>query len=256
MIGLSARGGTYSEVKWDNVHIYSSTDESLLECTDNDGTLNSIKVLNRFKSKLQHLPEYSRSEVKRNQQAIVLNLVSKDWSFDIVPCFYTTTEEDGRNYYLIPNGQGEWMKTDPVRDRDILQSENQRLNNKLKPLIRLMKKWNRVKQTKTIPSYAMETLIVNSYLKKDKINDYLDEAFCDCLFDVSIMVLGSIVDIKNIQGDLNTLNDEERRACSDRAYVDFEKACEAFEYKQNGQHESAINLWREIFGEDFPQYGE
>ena len=110
MIGIAANGATYNQDDpWDNVRITASTTNSAQkDCARDDGTLNSTKVSNRFKSKLESVREYSRSEVRRNGEAVILNLKSKDWSFDIVPCFHTVTESDGRAYYLIPNGQGNW----------------------------------------------------------------------------------------------------------------------------------------------------
>ena len=115
MIGIAANGATYNQYDpWDNVRITASTiNLAQKNCIRDDGTLNSTKVTNRFKDKLESVREYSRSEVRRNGEAVVLNLKSKDWSFDIVPCFHTVTESDGRAYYLIPNGQGYWNKTDP-----------------------------------------------------------------------------------------------------------------------------------------------
>lgn len=34
-------------------------------------------------------------------------------------------ELDGRDYYLIPNGDGHWEKTDPRKDRDTVTETNQ-----------------------------------------------------------------------------------------------------------------------------------
>jgi hypothetical protein len=62
-------------------------------------------------------------------------------------------------------------------------------------------------------------------------------------------------DIKGIQGDLNSLDWSQRCACRERALQDKEKAERAGRYEQNGEQETAINLWREVFGEDFPKYG-
>ncbi len=124
MIGIAANGATYNQDDpWDNVRITASTTNSAQKgCARDDGTLNSTKVSNMFKSKLESVREYSHSEVQRNGEAVILNLKSKDWSFDIVPCFHTVTESDGRAYYLIPNGQGNWKKQIPKRIKSMLQT--------------------------------------------------------------------------------------------------------------------------------------
>lgn len=256
MIGLSAKGCTYdASLGWDKIRMYAKTkDESLLTCSEG-GSLNSTKIINRLIKKLESIPDYCRSDLHKNKQAAVLNLLSKEWSFDIVPCFYTKPEADGRQYYLIPNGNGDWMKTDPARDRDVLLGENERLEGRLKLLIRLMKKWDRVKKVKTLPSYALETLIINRYTEKDTISTYPDIELRCFLDEFANDVCQPIKDIKEIQGDLNELSYSEKQDNARRAKNDSDKAQRAWEYEKDGDHETAINLWREILGADFPQYG-
>ncbi len=96
--------------------------------------------------------EYSHSEIRRNGEAIILNLKSKDLSFDIVPCFLTVVESNGRDYYLIPNGNGNWKKTAPDKDKEHVINTNQAKDGRVLELIRLCKKWNKVKNAKTLPS--------------------------------------------------------------------------------------------------------
>lgn len=123
MIGIAANGATYySDDPWDEVRITASTTNAAQkDCTREDGTLNSTQVSNKFKKKLESVREYSRSEIRRNGEAIILNLKSKEWSFDIVPCFHTVQESNGRSYYLIPNGNGNWKKTAPDKDKGFVE---------------------------------------------------------------------------------------------------------------------------------------
>ena len=51
-------------------------DSAQKECVNIDGTLNSTKVSNKFKKKLEHVREYSRSDVRRNGEAVVLLTLS------------------------------------------------------------------------------------------------------------------------------------------------------------------------------------
>jgi hypothetical protein len=41
-----------------------------------DYSLNSIKVVNKLVKALETVPQYSNADIKRNQEAAVLNLVS------------------------------------------------------------------------------------------------------------------------------------------------------------------------------------
>lgn len=257
MIGISANGATYnSSDPWDNVHITPSiTDSAQRACLNFDGTLNSTKVINKFKNKLVEVREYSRSDIHKSGEAVVLNLTSKVWSFDIVPCFHTVVESNGRSYYLIPNGKGNWKKTDPSKDRDHVTNSNQAKDGRLLELVRLTKKWNKVKKATTIPSYLLETMVVNYTDSVSELDAYIDLRFINVLKYISNYMLASIYDLKGIQGNINTLSPEDRLLLQSKAHTDYLKACTAQYYERNGMQKDAINKWREILGGDFPTYG-
>ena len=256
MIGIAANGATYnSSDPWDDVHITASiTNQAQKDCTREDGTLNSTQVINKFKSKLKHVREYSRSDIHKSGEAVVLNLTSKDWSFDIVPCFHTVTESDGRSYYLIPNGKGNWKKTDPLKDKEHVTNTNKDKEGRVLELIRLCKKWNNVKKATTIPSYLLETMIINYCDSKTKLSQFIDYRFRDALKYIADNIMNSVSDMKEIQGDINTLSDSEKSKLKEKANNDYQKACEASEMEPVNQ-EKAIKLWGEILGGDFPTYG-
>jgi len=258
MIGIAANSATYNpDDPWDNVRITASTTNSAqIECTREDGTLNSTQVSNKFKKKLESVREYSRSEVRRNGEAIILNLTSKDWSFDIVPCFHTVTENDGRAYYLIPNGNGNWEKTAPDKDKEHVTNTNQSKDGRVLELVRLCKKWNKVKNAKTIPSYMLETMIVNFADSQDELRKWIDLRFKDALKYIADHILSPVYDMKEIQGDINSLSLLDKYTLQQKAQADYEKACDASnaEITEKDQ-KKAINKWGEIFGSDFPTYG-
>lgn len=259
MIGIAADGATYnSSDPWNDVRITASKENATQQdCLNDDGvTLNSTKVLNRFKSKLEGLRDYKKSEIHRNGEAVTLNLVSKDWSFDIVPCFQTVTESNNRNYYLIPNGSGGWQKTDPRKDRDYVKRVNDEKNGKVLPLVRLTKKWFEVKMFETPASYLMETLIVKYCENAEKLSDYVDCRFINFLSHLRNDIYKDVQDMKDIQGNINNLSFYDRYIISEKATKDFDKSVIAYEadIKENNQ-EKAINLWGEIFGQEFPTYG-
>lgn len=257
MIGIAANGATYnSNDPWDNVKITASTtNQAQKDCTRADGTLNSTMVSNRFKNKLESVREYSRSEVRRNGEAVILNLKSKDWSFDIVPCFYTTTESDGRAYYLIPNGQGNWKKTDPKKDKEHVTSTNQSKDGRVLELVRLCKKWNRVKNAKTLPSYMLETMIVNFADSQAELSQWIDLRFRDALKYIADHIMNPVYDMKEIQGNINDLSLSEKLILQQKAQADYEKACAAWQDEKEKNYRESIKKWGEILGSDFPTYG-
>ena len=258
MICISADSATYSSFgrTWDNIVIIPGVNEAHKECIDDYGYLSSTKVLNRFKKELQNVREYSRSELNRRGEAVVLNLISKDWSFDIVPCFLTSEDSYGKQYYLIPNGNGNWKKTDPAIDRDHIIQTNQSHDGKVLELIRLVKKWNKVKNVKTMPSYLLETMVINYCDSISSLNNYIDLRFRDCLLYIANHILNNVYDLKRIQGNINDLSTDDQYAVKQKAQNDYDKACAAsdFEMTQKDMNKS-ISKWGEIFFCFFPTYG-
>ncbi len=257
MIGISADGAKYNLFDtWDNVEITASTvNVAQKECMRDDGTLNSTQVTNKFKKKLENVREYSHSEIRRNGEAVILNLISKDWSFDIVPCFQTVTESDGRTYYLIPNGIGNWEKTDPRKDRDHVTNTNQNKDGRVLELIRLCKKWNKVKNAKTMPSYLLETMIINYCDSQTELNECIDLRFQQTLKYIADHIGSSVYDMKEIQGNINTLDFYDQLILQQKAQSDYEKTCAAYQAEVGGDQEQAIKKWGEILGSEFPTYG-
>lgn len=257
MIGLSAQGSTYLEDYFGKIEItVADAATNLLSLTHENSTkLNSRKVINKFVSELKTISQYKSAEIKRNQEAATLELKTYDWTFDIVPCFMTSAENDGRSFYLIPDGNGHWKKTDPRIDRDNITNVNQKHNGKVLNAIRLMKYWNRRATMPTIGSYLLESIILAYYDSKLIVTEYIDLELRDLLHHISSAIYNDINDPKNIQGNLNLLTFEDKQKIASKALVDYDKAVEAINFETtSGDHKSSINKWREILGSQFPTY--
>lgn len=115
----------------------------LAQYADENGYISSTRVLSKVKNSLSGISNYSKAEIKRNQQAITLNLTSYTWTFDIVPAAAVGDAAGNTVYYLIPNGTGNWMRTDPRSNAAKVTIVNQQHGNIILPLTRLLKYWNR-----------------------------------------------------------------------------------------------------------------
>jgi hypothetical protein len=255
MICLHAQGSTYYTF-FDRIELTVRDDATtLLElCHENTNKLNSRKVINKFIAKLNEVPQYEKAETNRNKEAATLKLKSYSWNFDIVPCFFTNKEADGRDFYLIPDGNGHWKKTDPRIDNDRTTAINQKHNGKVLNAIRLIKYWNKRPTMPSMSSYLLECIILNFYNSKISCSDYIDFEVRDIILHIKDAVYSTVQDPKNIQGDLNHLSFDERQKISTKALIDYNKAVEAWNYENNKDQESAIKKWKEIFGDDFPNY--
>ena len=218
---------------------------------DNTNYLNSTKVINRFITKLSDLQDYSKAEMHKNHEAATLQLKSYTWNFDIVPCFYTDTD-----FYLIPDGSGNWKKTDPRIDNERITDINQKHNGKLLELVRLAKYWNNRKVTIRIGSYLLECMILQKYESKEASEKWwIDLEFKDLLKYLSSAILSDVDDPKGIQGNLNPFCWDDRCKISAALTNAYNKAVEASNKELNdNDQKGAIMKWREVLGNDFPEY--
>ena len=202
---------------------------------------------------MSELSDYSKAEMHKNHEAATLKLKSYDWNFDIVPCFYCTGD-----FYLIPDGNGNWKKTDPRIDNARTSEINQSQNGHLLELIRLVKYWNNRRITYTISSYMLECMILNRYenmITSDKW--WIDVEFRNTLQYLSMAIYNSVNDPKGIQGDLNSFSYYEKSKISEALSNAHSKAVEAVNLEVNVKDQkAAVKKWKEVLGLGFPDYTE
>jgi len=258
MICLKANGCTYLEYS-DRIELTVPETATRFLKYRNDGTeiLNSRKLINKFVAKLADIPQYDKAEIKRNLEAATLNLTSYDWVFDIVPCFFTTEDQFGRTYYLIPDGKGNWKKTDPRIDKERLTNLNTNHDGNILNVIRTVKYWNKRATMPTMSSYLLENMIIEYYqTKTTKASQFVDIELIDVFFDIHNRVYNNLNDPKGIQGNINQLTLDEKRKISQIAYDDYVIAFNARQLEEQKNMKGSINKWREIFGDEFPKYSE
>lgn len=256
MIALNAQGSNYVEYS-NRIEIHVSDDATnLLKLCHGEGkTLNSKRVINKFVAAFRNIPQYSNADIKRNQEAATLKLSSYTWNFDIVPCFVTKENNEGEIFYLIPDGNGHWKKTNPKLDKERTSSINQTHDGNVLQAIRVIKFWNRRAAMPTISSYLLETIILNYYEENSiTASSYVDIEIPKIFNYLYDNILGDINDPKNIQGNINGLTFEERYRVRTKVSSDYTKATEARDYEKEGNNKNSINKWREIFGDSFPKY--
>ena len=253
---MSGNGAYYNEGIDGVIKIHvTNTNTNLYMFTNNDNeTLNSIKVLNKFKSSVESIYAYRSSEINRRQEVVKLTLNNKDWSFDIVPCFITTAVNN-KNFYLIPDGTGNWKKADPRIDQERTTRINQSHDGKILNIIRIMKYWNARATMPTMSSYLLENIILNHYENRSSCSEYIDLELPHALEAVCNAVFYPVPDPKGFQSDLNQISYEDRCKIYIRAGLDKDKAVEAHRLEIDCQtHRECISKWREIFGYEFPVY--
>lgn len=221
-----------------------------LKKLSNDNILNSIKVVNKFVSNLSSISQYKSARIHRRQEAATLNLTSYDWCFDIVPAFHTT-----EGFYLIPDGSGNWKPTNPGLDQKYITKINLQHNFSVHQLVRTLKYWNRRVQMPTINSYLFENFVLNFAEKQEKLSDFIDVNLINFWYYLKTAIYNDVIDPKGIEINLNQLTYDDKNKIQSKANDAYLKGYEAYRLElENKDQQSAINKWREIFGENFPKY--
>jgi len=252
VLTFSGEGSTYLTVSYGTHYVLTVPESATLlrKLCNDDGTLNSIKVVNKIVSSLGKIEHYKFAERHRKQEAATLNLSSYEWSFDIVPAFYTDTK-----YYLIPDGQGGWKATDPRIDQERVNRINLKHEGKALQVIRTLKYWNRRATMTTVPSYLFENLILKYLEEIQSISDHIGINLINFWYSLKSAIYLDVPDPKGFQGSLNTLSNDQKAGISAKANDAYIKGFEAYKVETQEKNQiDAINKWIEIFGNEFPKY--
>jgi hypothetical protein len=255
IVVFNAQGTTYSTGLFDSKITLNvpKTATRLLPFTNEDATLNSIKILNKLKSSLNDVPQYDQADIRRNKEAVTLKLKTYTWNFDIVPAFITAPDYEERSYYLIPDGYGNWKKTDPSVDAAKATRINQKRDGKVLRYVRLIKYWHRRPIMPKISSYLLENLVLN-YFNHNEVSVTDQSTLRDVFLYLSQNIYFSCLDPKGIQGDLNDLDQNTKDKFSAAAAIAHSCASNAINFTINADHKSAHTEWKKVFGGEFPDY--
>ncbi|MEN5386578.1 hypothetical protein ABE179_01410 [Aliarcobacter skirrowii] len=244
---LKAQGSFYDELK-DNTFIINVPESAvnLKKLCNEDDTLNSIKVVNKLVSSLKNIEHYSQANIHRRQEAVALKLTSYDWNFDIVPAFYTTAD-----FYLIPDGNGQWKASNPLVDQSRIKEINKNNNGQVLQLVRTLKYWQNRPTMPKISSYLFEVMILD-FVETNSLSGDLKEDI-EIFWDYLRYEIYSVVnDPKGIVFDINDLDIDTKNKISDMAEKSFNLANDAIFYEFFSSLGNPINIWKNIFGDRFP----
>jgi len=251
MLVFSADGTTYSDDNDTVKMLPPNTAENLYKLRDEYGYLNSRMLLNKIKNNLNKISQYNNSDTHSHKEAVTLNLLSYDWTFDIVPSFITTIETNGKSYYLIPDGNGHWKKTDPRVDQNRVTTVNTSTDFNVLELIRIIKYWNKIQSVK-ISSYLLENIVLDYFEHGDgttwQTRRYQLKAFFEYL---KLNIWNSVWDPKGLQGDLNNLDFSKKLSIEAKANECMNAIQAAIEYEDSGDYENSDKKWRVVFGTDY-----
>jgi hypothetical protein len=188
-------------------------------------------VLSKFKKYLDGITIYE-GKVKQDRPCVTIRLSDKN--FDIMPSF-----ELFGGGYLIPNFDlSGWTYAYPEQLYDNLEAVHKQRNYKVKQIIKAVKHWNRNLE-KLIPSYHIEEVAINIFNLNDFKNyrEGIELWFKNAEYYLLSTKLKSnsdyLIAIEHIKAVIKKL-DEATAKCADNKEAE------------------AVQLWKDIFGKEFP----
>jgi hypothetical protein len=154
--------------------------------SDSPGTLNpmltarwmagiwvsSSKMLSEFAAVLRrHYP--AETIVRSNGTSVTVRMShgqgdsADGLGYDVVPCFSLVPDNPQElEFYLMPDGFGGWMRTNPKLDTDICQVLQQFHCGLYRKIVKLTKYWNQDVLAGVFPSYYIELALSRAFLTR------------------------------------------------------------------------------------------
>jgi hypothetical protein len=196
------------------------------------------------------LAEY-KTNVRKNGQAVTLYY--KTWpNVDIVPVSRTSNNDGSVNYYNVPNMNDEtWLPSIPKKHSDSLSERNKNCGDAFKRIIKLIKWWNH-QHSNLLQSFHIEVMALNIF--NGQLTDYSWDVFQ--YFNEAVKLASSSLRYEVGYAD-SYLDSTTRKSVIERLGTARDKARDAWylTYGDRNDHAKAIEIWRQIFGDEFPTYG-
>ncbi|OJW34615.1 MAG: hypothetical protein BGO54_07750 [Sphingobacteriales bacterium 46-32] len=196
---------------------------------------NPQSVLTKIKNYLNDQPDY-KDKVSQDRPCVTVKLSDKN--FDVLPSF----EEIGGGYLIPKYDLKSWTYSYPEQLTTNLDNIHRQRSYKVKPTIKAIKYWNREKG-KLIPSYHIEESVINIF----SLNDFTN-------FEQSIRLWFNNAEY-HLQSNKFKSNDDYTTSIN-RIEKVKEKLNEAKEKYDDGKEDEAIQIWKDIFGKEFPTVDE
>jgi hypothetical protein len=172
-------------------------------------------------------------------------------STEIVPGDLLSTE--GQHFiYDIPDCSGGWMRASPEAHIEYVKEIDERLNHKVKPLIRFVKAWKYFRSV-PISSFYLE-LQVAKYCSTEPAIVYRIDLYkiFELLWETD---LRSMVDPKGISGYIAACKSEaQKEDALSKTLTAFVRAEKANTSAVNEDIKDAFEWWTLLFGDRFPTY--
>jgi hypothetical protein len=208
------------------------------------------EFLKRVKQALEQ--EFPGKQARLQNRSVNIEFNGTGIGFDVVPAL----EDPQRpGIYWIPDlRKGEWIQSNPRKHIEACDAANARATQRLKPLIKALKRWNQL-QGKPVPSFLLEVMAysgIDSFQPNDRLSVYA-QGIAHLFQFMSERMLEQWQDPARLGppvnagvGQANLLQGKQRLSGA------ASRAARTLELERMGDMTEANAIWRELLGTDYP----
>lgn len=168
-------------------------------------------------------------------------------SFEVVPAF----DRSGGGYEMPDIASGGWIATDPTRHAEATTKKNAACDEKWVPFIKMIKGINREAGDPINPSFLLEVMGLD--LIREPFGRYQDE-IATFLASAADQVHRDWPDPAGLGPPVNRAMTDWERSEAARTFRAWQHTAEAaIDLEDAGSERSAVEKWRELFGNRMPR---
>lgn len=212
------------------------------------------RVLERIEEIL--VPTYGKDHVQVDRMAVTVDFgvaVNEDdetddmvMSIDVVPAF------PKGDHYEIPDAQfGTWIETNPEAHAKLAVEKHEAYGGEWKPLVRMIKKWNRHNGRPVVPSFLLEVMALA--LMVPPFSGGYPYELKSFFASAAERTYETWPDPAGLGPAVSSGMTGQQKDSARKALVDAESAAtRAIRLARQGKNEDALRAWRTLFGPHFP----
>lgn len=195
---------------------------------------------------------YGSTEIRRDGQAIVVGFGAGSRPVDVVPAVYWGPGPNNWPLYQIPDGDGDWLQTSPLRHSQYLAKADEATAGKLKGIIRLIKFWRNCR-TPSIPlsAFHLEMALADGEIGRGAMS--YSAALTDAFQLLAERGGRALRDPLGVSGHIAAARTQAMRETVANA-LDFAHyhARQARNAELRGDRQEALRQWDIVFNGHFP----
>ncbi len=201
-------------------------------------------VLRAFRGVLRKKYGDKVSDPGRRSVSVDFGPKERIMSFDVVPAF----AEKG-HYAISDTTTGVWIATNPTDHEEKATEKNKASDKKWKPLVKMVKGWNRHRNKVIRPSFLIEVMAL------DLIDSFTNYPFELQVFfaNAAERIADKWPDPAGLGPDVNDAMNNAEKASAATALREAQAAAARARRLANAGHETdALQVWKELMGQLFP----